>query len=383
MADEPALRERIDALAQRLAPLARGPQMRAGVCFEPALALDYAQAHGCLARMGHPDGTFDALLRTAQQAQAFAVRERPPHRALEQHWIAGLCGLTDALPGPSPQRLAQQSALGRPLDLLGGSRDDLYAFTHAVMYLHDPHLPALRPAGRQRGLLQDAEAALARCLDEEDYDLAGELLQVWPLTGAQWSATATFAFQTLARVEDEAGFLPSAGTQLLHLDRLQGEQRGDALLASAYHTVYVMGLLCAACLAPGRAPPRQVARSARASRLTPALQATAVATGLPAATAGRPHWTQDYAALTAAQRHALAPFLLSVALRRAARSRDMDALHKLLQQAASVGELQGSTCQQATELLLRAARLADNPPRPAAPATQAAPAGQRPVAQAA
>src|SRR5262249_41574327 len=107
-------------------------------------------------------------------------------------------------------------------------------------------------------ILAEAEAALARCLDEGDYDLGGEVLWSWPLTGKSWSAAAAFGFRVLARVEDRAGFLPSAGTSLSRLGELQGEERKKYLLATAYHTVYVMGFLCAAALRPGAAPPASI-----------------------------------------------------------------------------------------------------------------------------
>jgi hypothetical protein len=347
--EQPALGERLDQLARLLAPHARSPRMRAGVCFEPALALDYAQAHGCLLQMGYADPGFDALLRAAAQSQAFAVRERTPHRALEQRWVAELCGLDSALPPPSRHALASMSALGKPLDLLGGSREDIYAYTHALMYLNDPHLSRKRRPRSHAGLLADAEAALARCVDDEDYDLAGELLLAWPLTGARWSATAAFAFQTLALVEEEAGFLPSAGTRLAHLDRLSGKQRADCLLASAYHTIYVMGLLCAASLAPGRAPPTRPRGSLRWASRADEIHATLCARDK------APHWSSAYARLAPAERGSLVGFLLSVALRRAVRARDLAAVHELLHRAVDADLANGPLWSQAAELLERAA----------------------------
>ena len=374
--DQPVLSQRLDHLAHLLIPHARSPRMRMGICYEPALALDYAQAHGCLRQMGYADSTFDALLSAATQSQAFAVRERTPHRALEQRWVAELCGINDALPGPSHYMLASMSALGRPLDLLGGSREDLYAFTHALMYLTDPHSSRKRGPRRRADLLLDAEAALARCLDDEDYDLAGEVLMAWPLTGATWSASAAFAFQTLALVEDEAGFLPSAGTKLKHLDKLGGKQRSNCLLASAYHTIYVMGLLCAASLAPGRAPPMRLC-----GRLSspPGLVDEIYARLSPLDSA--PHWSLAYARLAPSERSTLVSFLHSVALRRAVRARDLTTVHELLQRAAAADLANGPLWSQAAELLERAvvhvaqaARLPDS-----APATHAIAVGHRTI----
>src|SRR5437870_7657800 len=85
----PEVREQIRALAEHLIPYARGERMVLGLCLEPALALDYAQAHICLNRLGYPDASFDAVLGRSLDSQSRAGRERPPHRVLEQHWLEG------------------------------------------------------------------------------------------------------------------------------------------------------------------------------------------------------------------------------------------------------------------------------------------------------
>jgi hypothetical protein len=355
----PALARRVDELARRLAPLARGARMRAGVCFEPALALDYAQAHACLRAMGHGDAAFDALLQAATRAQAFAVRERVPHRALEQRWVAEHCGVDGPAGLPSMRALAAMSALGRPLDLVGASREDLYAFTHALMYLRLPPLAPKRLPRPRAELLRDAEAALVRCIADEDYDLAGELLLAWPLTDTRFSPCSAFAWQVLAAVEDAAGFLPSPGTQLGHLERLEPRLRTDGLLASAYHTVYVMGLLCATCLARGCLPPaaRPPANSGVATprggdEPLPAPAATAAGTR-PSCPSPSAHWASVYGCLPAAQRTELDGFVHSVALHRAARARDTGAIHAALATAAAAGVADGPQWSQAAELLER------------------------------
>src|SRR3569833_1855631 len=102
----------------------------------------------------------------------------------------------------------------RPVDLLHGTREDLNAFTHALMYATCFNSAPWGINIESFEILDEAEAMLARCLDEQDYDLAGELLLAWPLTGSDWSALATFAFNVLLRVEDEASFLPSPATCL-------------------------------------------------------------------------------------------------------------------------------------------------------------------------
>jgi hypothetical protein len=63
---------------------------------------------------------------------------------------------------------------------------------------------------------------LARAFDEEDYDLAVEILLSWPLTGNSWSAISTFAFRVLRNVEDKVGSLPTSSTRIATLERLAG-----------------------------------------------------------------------------------------------------------------------------------------------------------------
>jgi hypothetical protein len=79
---------RLHKVAERLAPHARSERILLGICTEPALAWDYAQAHICLKRLGCPDARFDAVLELVGKSQARRGRERPPHRALEQTWAA-------------------------------------------------------------------------------------------------------------------------------------------------------------------------------------------------------------------------------------------------------------------------------------------------------
>ena len=106
------------------------------------------------------------------------------------------------------------------MDLLGGSREDICAFTHALMYVRDFNNRPLRLPRAKRLILADAEAALAWCLGEQDYDLAGEVLLARPLTRTDWNAVAGFGFRVLATVEDEAGFLPAPSPTVAGMDQL-------------------------------------------------------------------------------------------------------------------------------------------------------------------
>jgi hypothetical protein len=340
---------RINSLVQLLIPHARSERMLLGVCLEPALALDYAQAHICLKRLGYPDGDFDELLQRSGLSQAHAGRERTPHRLLEQEW------LHEGLANERSKRIsltARRCVLNWPMDLLGSSREDLYAFTHALMYVTDFNVCHRWLPRRRSVILGEAEASLARCLDEEDYDLAGEMLLAWPLTGRSWSAASVFGFRVLAHVEDQAGFLPAPSTRLATLDRLEADDRLDYLLATAYHTVFVMGLLCAVALQPGRTPPVALPTNCVAPGCADWLLQVIDADGKDT------QWREEVNLLDKPDRDALAGFLLNVAIRRRVRARDFPGLHELLGKAYGLGLANTPSSSQAAEMLERIATLA-------------------------
>jgi hypothetical protein len=341
--------QRVRDLAELLSPYARSERARLGLCLEPALAWDYALPHVCLNRLDCPDYEFDKLLRASLESQARCGRERVPHRMLEQEWAA--TGWYQPKPGrklTSPPT-ARRSVLAQTMDLLNCTRDDIYAFTHALMYVTDFNLiPALLP--RRRALiLAEAEALLARCLDEQDYDLAGEVLLSWPLSGKAWSAAAAFGFRVLARVEDKAGFLPTAATSISEIRAREGTARTRYLLATAYHTSYVMGLLCAACLQSGYAPPvaipTGVAKAGTARQILRLLDVGGESQ----------HWCDEFRQLTDSEADALAGFLLSMALRRRLKKRDFTGLRNVLELADRLDLAESPMASQAAEFLDRLA----------------------------
>jgi hypothetical protein len=342
----PEVRAGIHRVARQLAPHARSPQIRLGLALNPALAFDYSLAHVLLPRLGYPDPGFDALLKQCRGAQAHAGRERVPHRALEQEWIAGLW--SKAAPR-NRDRTARLCILNRPIDVFGATDEDLYAFTHAVMYatgfkLNSDSMPRSRAV-----ILAEAEAVLARCLDSQDYDLAGEILLAWPLTGKSWSPAAAFAFRVLADVEDKAGFLPTPATRVSELQTREGSNRKIYLLATAYHTIYVMGLLCAAALQPGCAPPATIpARRAVkgcAQRILPLLNDDHPS----------PHWRDTFEKLDPSEADALGSLLLNIALQRQAAKRDFGSLDQVLRLGYDLGLAETPTASQAAEMLGRIA----------------------------
>ena len=369
------VRSRVACLAEYLIPFARSERTLLGLCLEPSLAWDYALPHVCLKRIGYGDSQFDKLLSQSARSLAHDGRERAPHRVLEQEWLARGWDKSKGARAVTNSRTARKSILNRPMDLFGGTRDDIYAFTHALMYVTDFNLrPAPLPRPRSI-ILSEAEAALARCLDDQDYDLGGEVLLSWPLTGELWNAAATFAFRVLARVEDKAGFLPTPGTRIAELDARQGLERTQLLIATVYHTAYVMGLLCIASLRPGFAPPSTVPIT-RSRRGSASKVLAAIDLGSQSA-----HWREEFRELTATEADSLAGFLINIGLYRQIAKRDFSGTRQLLELAWELDLANTPAASQSAQILDRIgtfSKVKDNsrcePPRAQVPRAAITPA---------
>jgi hypothetical protein len=350
------IQARIDLVAELLKPHARSNAVRIAICLKPALALDYALAHVCLSYLGRKDKSLDELLEQSLAAYEANGRERLPYRDLEQRWIASIRTATDDT--LLSLVASDHSVLKRPLDGLCAERTDVYAFTHSLMYLtnfgrRDARLP--RPAD---ALLWDATYCLMQALDREDYDLGGEILLTWPLLCGAWSGAASFAFRVLTRVEDAAGFLPSPITRVDQYRRIAlPERKTQYALASAYHTAYVMGLLCSAILTTGRRP----ATSSGGQDTTSLSQAKGEAATdrvkelILEESQPKPHWMLDFERSTAAEQAELAPMMLIVALQRAARAKNLAKISAILRTSIELEIETGPVGQQAAQLLRRSA----------------------------
>jgi hypothetical protein len=340
------VRALVDRVAQSLIPLARGDRALLGLCIESSLALDYGEAHLCLAGIGYPDSDFDDLLKQSTTSQVGSSRERLPHRVFQQYWLTNLWAGTN-LGFRSYSKQATRSILNRPMNVLGAGRDDFYAFTHALMYLTGFGVKNTRLPRARAVVLAEAEAALARCVDEEDYDLAGELLMAWPLTAGPWSPAAVFGFRILANVEDKIGILPAPTpwSQKRH-ERVDDDQT-DEFLAAAYHTAYVMGLLCAVALQPGRTPPTKISapisNKGHANELLASLDMDN----------RNPHWRKELEQLSVAERDALTGFLLTIAIQRKVKERNFEAVFELLSGGYAKGITDTPAASQAAEMLDR------------------------------
>jgi hypothetical protein len=238
-----SLADRAAAAATRLAPLATSGRVVASMCMSPARALDYGAAYICLAELIGTDTILDRCLNETLESPLARSKERVPHRLLEQLWLRSLIGE----PGPSDSEIAR-SSLGRPIEVLSGNREDLYALTHAVIYATDFGRRTIGQPRNQDELQSELRSALISPLDDDDFDLLGELLLLWPLLGLAWGPTECFCLQLLIDLEDELGVIPCLSVDLEAMDALPAGARTAYAVASQYHSAYVMGILSAALL---------------------------------------------------------------------------------------------------------------------------------------
>ena len=219
-----------------------------------------------------------------------------------------------------------------------------------VLYLSDlgrSHAQLPRPS---REIVRDADAALAVALDAGHDDLVVELLWTWPMLGIAWSPAAVFCFNVLAERQDRLGFIPGPEHSTTTELGLPVDDRLPYVTRTSYHPTLAMGLLCSAALADGRAPlvavPARRTTRGVASELLPMLPPRDA------------DWVASFTALDRARQEALAPFILTIGLRRARELTDLVALRGLLETALRLDETATPAVAQAAGLLRRVAVLA-------------------------
>jgi len=333
-------------IAKRVSPLARSPEVLTAMQLRPALAPEMSMAHVMLTRMGLPDNTFDDHLEAILTSSCIGSLERLPWKQIESDWTSTLGG------HPVGYNIASAlawCAASHRLDVLAAQREELYSFTHSLIYAtdfghrSDPKLadPAM--------IAVDADDAIARCLDEDDFDLVAELTLTRPYLRLSWSPTSVFAFQVLAGMEDEIGLIPSMSLKSSVADTLPEEARREYIIAQSYHAAYVMGLLIVAALLPGRRPPESLPADATTS--APGLGRRLFS--LLPARSPRPHWMRLFEALDEPRQDGLATLLGAIAVRRAVTSFDVDVLATILTSVFSEELPPTPAINQASELYLR------------------------------
>jgi hypothetical protein len=253
------IRDHVHDVARLLVGPARSDSLLTRAALHPSLAEGLAVPHVLLTRLGYPDPDVDSFLRSCVASPGSRGHELPPYGALEKLWVKELWGLSPH--SDDWRRMFSSSILQTSLDLLGGLREDSYAFTHELMYATDFGAKTRTLPRRVAFVLDDARALLAVYVERSDYDLVGEILMAWPFLGKRLCESAAFVFRLLMAVEDEAGLLPGGTTNPERLRNMTDQPRRLYAIATSYHTAYVMGMLCASLLRPIRSRPTPVRRN--------------------------------------------------------------------------------------------------------------------------
>jgi hypothetical protein len=299
-----------------------------------------------LGSAGYPDAKFSETIKSSLAATTARARERFPHRELEQAWLASLLSGTrfDA-------RLVSRTSLINGIDVISGSRDDAYSLTHALMYATDFGNVEPGKCLPSDQILSIARSALSGVLDDDDFDLTGELLLSWPFLRKSWDDTASFVFAVLANVEDDVGVLPSLALDLREYKKLPAESRKNYVAAVAYHTAYVMGLLCSSALHSEKHP------KASLSTVDVPTEFTSGLLHILKREARTPQWLRYAETLPENSRNACAGFFLDVALRRHMRKTEFREAFELITEATGFGIEVSRLFVQAAEMLNRLTRV--------------------------
>jgi len=171
----------------------------------------------------------------------------------------------------------------------------------------------------------------------------------------KWSATASFGFSVLASVEDQVGFLPASITCVDRYFSLRGEEQSNYFFATAYHTIYVMGLVCGSSLRSKNFPLRKytVRRGLQGA-------ATALLKFIDVEPVKR-HWFDEFQKLKLKEQDTLAPLLLTIALRRATIQHDFVRLRNILEISIQYQLSNEPAIKQAVELIRRVSLLGIEP----------------------
>ena len=339
----PALTDRVAGLSESLARRARAPRTACAIAVHPSIALQLAMPHVLLTVLGHPDPRFDEILDLSMQCSGAEGREVVPHRMLERQWIMSLWNGHE--PGPDFDVAARYSVLNHSLDLIWGTREDAYAHTHTFMYFTNFGYSRRELPRPRSEVLAESGVLLARSLLLGDFDLAGEVLMAWPLTGEPWSPAAAFGFRVLAELEDRVGFLPAKNGTPAKFEHLEAEERTKYALASSYHTAYVMGMLCALALRAEDRPPTEFTG--------PIVPRSIIDEMLGAIGDGDVPWRVTFDRMSQDEQRRLGAVVMDMALLSAARRNDYATVATLLERAAQHGLSGSPLCSQTADLLHR------------------------------
>lgn len=198
-----------------------------------------------LADLDKAPDTARQAVQTVLARQFIDRTERSAWTQADLQYYFDAIGLRHAFPAPAV--LFQRSTLLDPPALPHAQRIDLYATTHLIFHLSDFGAGTLQGATPAHlAEIRDYVAlALATCLAERDFDLAGELLIARICLGERPDALSHFAAARLLRAQQPNGFVPDA-SWLNGLKEADGTpERATEAFFAVYHPTLVALILLA------------------------------------------------------------------------------------------------------------------------------------------
>lgn len=343
----------------------------ATLCMDPGAAWDRAFTHLHLRALGLVGTELDPLLTSALSDPGAQGQDMLASMRLERRWLTELwdtsppVARTPCLPPPrrsAPSRASwvpwpelSASPLGRGVDVLGVSTTDLYLLTHAAMYASDVGQRRVRAAITAA----DADAALAIALDDDNLDLACEVLWLWPMLGLPVTPTAAFGMALVEAARSRHGLVPGPDHDPIARARLSAPDQRRHDVRTSSHATLVHGMLCAALLRH----PVDAAWGSAWSRSDPSLgdRGGSGHSASERVEAGRlRRWEVAHDQVDGHTRSGLAGLELTVAVRRAAAGRDLAAMHDVVERAVQARHCDLPAVAQAVGVLQRATMVARN-----------------------
>lgn len=328
-------RDRITAVARRLAPHARGDRVRHTLVTRPSRAGMYALAHGCLSSLGVENPSFDRLARLALTASAGSANERVPYRLLDTQWARHLLFGDGELDHPA----VLLSPIGVGVDLVAVTTEDAYAFSHALPYATDFGRVPLPAGVNTQRLLHIADALAVKALDDDDLDLLSELLMAPATLRRPWTPVLTFAWMVVDGAWRQHGFVPGPGLPAAPAGE-SAEQAVRRVLGTVYHTTFAAAIAAATSLGAGSPPPATVPPGPDGPE--------------PDRSGRRRQWHAAWDDLPGADRRRLGDLTFGLSLRRAVADLDLVAIRTLVLDAARRGAAADPMVAQSAELVQRA-----------------------------
>jgi hypothetical protein len=223
---------------QRLLTFCDLDRAKSIVCRYPQSALAFGTIALAMQSIGGGRDKFVAMITAATLSPFYFSIERPPFRELEAHWLRAR--LTDDY--SALDAVPKTGLLFRQTHPAFVRREDLYAKTHAAMYLTDFGHKVLHGPFDMEMLCQGLDHDLAWALAMADWDLLGELLM-----GARYCLDRLTPWhvsceEAIDGVFERFGFLPAPTFDAPYAASLAEADRARYCRFHAYHTTIVYGL---------------------------------------------------------------------------------------------------------------------------------------------